>query len=470
MKIPAKIEFFQPDFEILEEKVIDEKTGDKIMRVQAKWQHADIINDNRRRYRKELLKREIERLNPAVKEGKVYGASYHPKSGQAEVDDVSHIWEKIWMDESDGSCLGIAKVLPTERGKNAQVLIKHGRLGLSSRGFGTTTEKTEEIEGKSVTFDEVNEDFKLVSPGDFVLTPSVPDAGVRKLIESQFKEIEDSRETLNLKETAMKDFANVDELRKAYPEFVKEIEDAAKKAVEDSLSDEIQKKVDEVLQSKKEEWKKEIESEMEPKIAALEEQRKKTIDGIREAIVALSEIDGVVDYEEEEENEIENKEETKTDETLMKKIAAIEAKNKELEQKLAAKEEEEKKAREEAENQSKIKSSLDEELKKEDYRLYESLIRKELVSEEGKILIDKPEDVASVVQRTKEKISSTLAEAQRQKIISGEIQEKGIVPDPEKGEKPLTEEQIQVRWRQAQKTGSKLSLKEYKEKVLGIQE
>lgn len=156
------------------------------MRVQVKWQHAGIINGNRRRYSKEILAREIDRLSPLIKEGKVHGSSFHPKDS-AEVDDVSHIWESIRM-ESDGSCVGVVKIIPTSRGRNCQVLIKAGGwIGMSSRGRGTSTQKEEVVDGKKIKVDEINPDFQLISPGDFVLGPSVPDAGVLRMMESRLE-------------------------------------------------------------------------------------------------------------------------------------------------------------------------------------------------------------------------------------------------------------------------------------------
>lgn len=185
----AKLEFTIAECKVLDEEVVDEKTGDKILRVQAKWQQAGDINNNKRRYRRELLQREINRLQPQIEKGAVYGATYHPRTGEAEIDDVSHVWEKVWMDK-DGACYGEAKILPTQRGKNAQILIKHGgRIGLSSRGFGTTTQKTETIGGKTVSFNDVNDDYQLASPGDFVLTPSVLNAQITKVLERQMGEV-----------------------------------------------------------------------------------------------------------------------------------------------------------------------------------------------------------------------------------------------------------------------------------------
>ena len=177
------LEVVSPQCRILSEKV-DEATGERVMRVQVKWQMADVINGNRRRYSKAILQREITRLTPLIEQGRVSGASFHPEA-LGELDDISHLWESIRM-EQDGACTGVVKVIPTVRGKNAQAIIKAGgHIGMSSRGTGSVTKKEEVVDGKKVMVEEVNNDFVLHSPGDFVLSPSVLDAGVMRMMESR---------------------------------------------------------------------------------------------------------------------------------------------------------------------------------------------------------------------------------------------------------------------------------------------
>jgi len=177
------LEMVSPEMRILSEEV-DERTGDRTLRVAVKWQEAGIINGNRRRYSKPILQREITRLEPMIREGRVMGCSFHPDN-EAEVNDVSHLWESIRM-EPNGVCTGVVKVLPTSKGKDVQTIIKAGgHIGMSSRGHGTVTPKEETIDGKVIRFEDVNEDFQLRVPGDFVLSPSVLGAGVVKVMEAQ---------------------------------------------------------------------------------------------------------------------------------------------------------------------------------------------------------------------------------------------------------------------------------------------
>ncbi|TET65290.1 MAG: hypothetical protein E3J56_15875 [Candidatus Aminicenantes bacterium] len=180
------LEFGNPQFKIIEEK--KDKKGEKWVKAEAVWQRADTINSNRRLYPRKVLEKEIDRLDENLKAGQVVGLSHHPPDAHGKVNDVSHIWESISI-EKDGTCRGKLTVIPTESGKNIIELIKAGvRIPLSSRGVGTLTKKEKKVDGKVVEYDEVNDDFKLLSPGDFVLSASVEGAGLTELTENGQKQ------------------------------------------------------------------------------------------------------------------------------------------------------------------------------------------------------------------------------------------------------------------------------------------
>jgi len=138
------------------------------------WQKADTINSNGRIYPRNILEKEIKRINSKISSGEtVYGQAFHPEDGFGRADKLSHEWKKIWM-EKDGTCKGIVSLLDTDVGKDIKAILGNGRkLGISSRGLGSTVEK--EIDGKKVKL--VGDDFKLLSPGDWVIAPSVQGAG-----------------------------------------------------------------------------------------------------------------------------------------------------------------------------------------------------------------------------------------------------------------------------------------------------
>lgn len=97
--------------------------------------------------------------------------------------------------EADGVCTGVLTLVPTPVGKTMQTLVRHGKMGISSRGFGTTTERKGLVDGKRVNYLEVNDDFEMVTPGDFVVAPSVAGAGniVEEIqnLESQLNKVDD---------------------------------------------------------------------------------------------------------------------------------------------------------------------------------------------------------------------------------------------------------------------------------------
>jgi len=138
------------------------------------WQKADVINSNGRLYPRNILEREVKRINSKISSGEtVYGQSFHPEDGFGRADKLTHEWKKVWM-EPDGTCKGIVNLLGTDVGRDVQAILRNGRkLGISSRGIGSTVEK--EINGKKIK--EVQDDFKLLSPGDWVVAPSVQGAG-----------------------------------------------------------------------------------------------------------------------------------------------------------------------------------------------------------------------------------------------------------------------------------------------------
>mgnify|MGYP003149223924 CR=1 FL=1 len=133
--------FITDTFIIEDLKILEESKATGTMRIAGVFQRANIPNQNKRIYEKKILVRELGRLDEAVKERRLMG----------ELDHPSH------------------EVLNTPSGQVAQALIRGGvKLGISSRGMGTLTERQD---GMSV----VNGDYKLVT-FDLVADPSTEGA------------------------------------------------------------------------------------------------------------------------------------------------------------------------------------------------------------------------------------------------------------------------------------------------------
>jgi len=81
---------------------------------------------------------------------------------QVNLDRVSHMIEKMWMDGQDG--YGRLKLLPTPMGNICKTLLENGvKLGVSSRGSGNVAES-----GNVSDFE--------IQTVDIVANPSAPDA------------------------------------------------------------------------------------------------------------------------------------------------------------------------------------------------------------------------------------------------------------------------------------------------------
>ena len=402
-------------------EILNEGTKDEIIRCEVKWQHIDKVNANGRLYRKSLVQREIEKLQPAMTRGAVFGASYHPK-GDAEVDDVSHIWESVKIDD-DGGCTGIVKILPTDRGRNAQVIIKHGgQIGLSSRGTGTTTSKEVEAkDGIKSKYDEVNDDYVLRSPGDFVLSPSVPDAGVQKIIEGRYNESDTSKS--KLEEDDKMEIKTIDELRSSYPDLVKTLDEKIA-----------------TLETENKTIKEDIEALLED-FDVLVEVYNETLDDVRAAILYLSDVPGVIPEETEDvegDEDVEEEPEEKDDE---------EEKDEEV------KPQEKKDVKEEhppRPDDNPEKKKVEDELKKA------------LDAKDAEIKVLKEEKEARDAKEASDKAAKAIVDAKRNEIIKGDLTEKGKIEDPE-GKSNLTEDNLHSRWQNALKAGYQGSFEKYKE-------
>lgn len=126
---------------------------------------ADIPTANRRIYPRSLYERELKVLHPKMKENQVFGELDHPGDGQTKLQRVSHLVTRAEM-LADGRIMGEAKILPdTRNGKQLIAILKNGgKVGISSRGFGS-------VQVDEEGYDVVQDDFQLLT-WDFVADPA----------------------------------------------------------------------------------------------------------------------------------------------------------------------------------------------------------------------------------------------------------------------------------------------------------
>ena len=475
-KKPIKLVFTSIKPEILEE-YIDEKTGERAMKVKRKFQHKDLINRNGRRYRGEILQRELDRLAKPMEEGGVFGASYHPKGADAEINDVSHIWHKAWI-EKDGSCVGEATIIPTKNGQDAMTIIKHGgKICLSSRGYGTVTKKTEMIDGAKVTFEDVNDDYRMLSPGDMVLTPSVPDATIQSVIEKHVESSYNEEEPQDKKpvdsDITSEDVMEIKDIKKLKEENADAFNKYEDELHKDFLESEaFTKAVESAVSAKKDEWKAEISTELQEALEEIDGKLKQVKEALKNGRIdkATEILDGMIESESEEENEEEDntKSESEELEALKKTNAELKKAKDALETEKADREEAEKTAKAEEALQIKLKAKVEEVLGDEKYKPYKALIEEEIFKDEKVVGIEDPEKTEEVIEAVRVKLSEMKVKLEKVKITDSDLKPKGKVEnqdeDPvgeaKKAEKALKEQYLNDK----HNAGCKLTFEEYKDK------
>jgi len=151
-------------------------------------QTCDVVNQNKRKYPKNILMREAKKYaGTFIKERRALGELDHPDSSVVNLSNTSHnIVEMHW---NGNNLIGTIEVLcdrPGAKGTPAGNILKslfdnNIKLGISSRGIGSVKELYEEDEDGVV---EVQDDFELVA-FDFVSNPSTHGAFMGKLHESK---------------------------------------------------------------------------------------------------------------------------------------------------------------------------------------------------------------------------------------------------------------------------------------------
>lgn len=123
-----------------------------------------VKNANERVYPVNEIQTAVETLNEEITSGNsVLGEVDHPDDLKINLDRVSHMISKMWMDGPNG--YGKLKILPTPMGELVKTMLQSGvKLGVSSRGSGNVDNTTGHVS-----------DFEIVTV-DVVAQPSAPNA------------------------------------------------------------------------------------------------------------------------------------------------------------------------------------------------------------------------------------------------------------------------------------------------------
>lgn len=146
--------------------------------VSAVFQKFGIENANGRIYPEDILKREVEKYQQAIKERRAYGEENHPSESAIDLSRIAiNIIELHW----EGHTLvgqmeipitdGFRKygIVSTCADNVAQLLVSGLKIGVSSRGLGSVTQRMGQL--------IVGDDYEIVC-WDVVSQPSTPNAWI----------------------------------------------------------------------------------------------------------------------------------------------------------------------------------------------------------------------------------------------------------------------------------------------------
>ena len=156
------LSFTQAGLEILSEEAAD--GSGKNLYLKGICIEGGVRNANERVYPVNEIAKAVDTVNEQIKTGhSVLGEVDHPEDLKINLDRVSHMIEKMWMDGPAG--YGKLKILPTPMGELVKTMLTSGvKLGVSSRGSGNVNDANGHVS-----------DFEIVTV-DVVAQPSAPNA------------------------------------------------------------------------------------------------------------------------------------------------------------------------------------------------------------------------------------------------------------------------------------------------------
>jgi hypothetical protein len=140
--------------------------------LQGIFVQGDIRNFNERIYPTHELQQAVKTVQSRIERGdSILGEADHPDGYTINIDRISHVIERMWMDGNNG--MGRLKILSEQpHGKIVEGLLKEGiKLGVSSRGMG------------NIDDNKIVSDYELVTV-DIVVQPSAPQAYPNLIYES----------------------------------------------------------------------------------------------------------------------------------------------------------------------------------------------------------------------------------------------------------------------------------------------
>ena len=254
----------------------DKGDGSGKIIARGEFARADRATANRRLYTHSLWERELTRLGKQLTDHKVFGELDHPMDGRTQLKRVSHIVTKLWIES--GVVMGEAEILNTTEGKNLQAILEGGgKVGVSSRGFGTTKPN---MKGEDV----VQDDYRLMT-FDFVADPA--NHSSYPTVRTEAVDGEEAPMLENLAEVL--EGVNLNDLKEASPQLYEFFMDDAEK--------EWDKKGAEIWAKKIMQAKEEAESDLRPEfqdrlMTALQGMRGELAEEVRKELLSDPDVAG----------------------------------------------------------------------------------------------------------------------------------------------------------------------------------
>ena len=150
----------------------DDASGNgKKLKMKGVFIQGGVKNANQRVYPVHEIEKAVTTINETISTGNsVLGEVDHPDDLKINLDRVSHMIDKMWMDGPNG--YGSLTILPTPMGKLVEAMLTSGvKLGVSSRGSGNVNESSGHVS-----------DFEIITV-DIVAQPSAPNAYPKAIYE-----------------------------------------------------------------------------------------------------------------------------------------------------------------------------------------------------------------------------------------------------------------------------------------------
>lgn len=150
----------------------DDASGNgKKLKMKGVFIQGGVKNANQRVYPVHEIEKAVTTINEQIGGGNsVLGEVDHPDDLKINLDRVSHMIDKMWMDGPNG--YGSLTILPTPMGKLVEAMLTSGvKLGVSSRGSGNVNESSGHVS-----------DFEIITV-DIVAQPSAPNAYPKAIYE-----------------------------------------------------------------------------------------------------------------------------------------------------------------------------------------------------------------------------------------------------------------------------------------------